>query len=264
MDSSALKRHARCERCAKSDHINTYPTSRIHHPDVRGMRHVTPIHVPTDAEKEFTRHALQLHKDEMWSNAWDRWQNSLPEKFRNATVSDPRLGERISRIKLNQAAVSSAIIVGDVGRGKTWEAVGFANELIRLRILHPSEVLFGTEAGLLSSIANASYGEVGVGLKRLTSGRYRMIIIDDVGHGGWLRPDMRPNVFFLLIDALWGSNDIMVITTNMQKDDLSAYIGRPAYERLRSMAGLESVKVHGEDRRASMARAALRKIPPEK
>lgn len=261
--SEGLKRHARCDRCAQPVHVQTHQGTRVPPPPVSPNSRLTRVYVPTEDETRVANVARKAYEQELWDEAWTRWQDSIPIKFRNATTSLPALKRCISQIRSGITAVSGAVISGEVGRGKTWEAVGFANDVIREGLIHPSQVLFGTEGDLLASVANSAYGDVEVGYRRLTSGRYRMIIIDDVGRAAWLREDMRPKIFSRIFDNMWSNNNIVVVTTNLSRDTFEQYIGTAAMARLRSMVGLQSIFLKSSDKREEITKEILASITLE-
>lgn len=255
--SAALARHARCQTCGTEEHVRQHRGTRMKTTEPDAGTRITSVYVPTPEEKAVAKAARDAYKKELWDAAWERWQQSIPEKFRNASPNLPQLRRNIARIRSGATAVSGSIIGGEVGRGKTWEAVGFANTAIKERLLHPSEVLFGTESELLSSVANSPFADVEAGLRRLTSGRYRLIIIDDVGRGTWLREEMRPKVFSRVFDNMWSNNHIVVITTNLDLPLLKEYVGTAAWDRLRSMVGLDSILLDAVDKREETTRQIL-------
>lgn len=134
-------------------------------------------------------------------------------------------------------ADTHCFLAGDVVVHNTWLAAAYANQAIQQQIFHPGEVLFGSEAQILSGPVNGAFNEFEPALRKLISPRYKMLIIDDVGRGTWLREDMRPKVFSLILDNYWSRNRVVVITTNLDAAALKDYIGEGAMDRLRSMIG---------------------------
>lgn len=193
-----------------------------------------------------------------------RWHASLPEKFRHATTDHPDVKKKVEQVAAGRAATAGMVITGTVGEGKTWMAIAYANELIERNLLQPNQVLFGTESELLASAANAGFGEVEQRLKALTSRRTKMLIVDDVGRGTWLREDMRSKVFSLVFDAAWRDNKIVVVTTNLPKDKLEEEIGSGAMDRLRSMVDYKSTVLtdRGMRRRTTQEMSTDRRSAP--
>ena len=190
-------------------------------------------------DREIAREQQQAIREQQLQ----QWYASLPEKFRHATTDHPDVLKKIDQVSAGHPATAGMVITGTVGEGKTWLAIAYANALIERNLLRPNQVLFGTESELLASAANAGFGEVEHRLRRLTSRRIKMIIVDDVGRGTWLREDMRSKVFSLVFDAAWRDNKIVVVTTNLPKENLEEEIGGGAMDRLRSMVGYKSTNL---------------------
>jgi len=258
----ALTRHTRCSECSHPEHTAQYPEaveSSKANEGMRGTRPITELYELTEEEKEKAQAARLESMRDIWRSQWRKWQESLPEKFRDAETEHPQVLERLKRIKDGKSGVASLAIVGSVGRGKTWLAIAFANQAIRAGYFKPSEVLFGSEADLLAAAANSSYSDVESALRRLVSGRYRMIIIDDVGRGTWLRDDMRAKVFSLVMDKFWADNRVVVVTSNLTRDGLAEYVGEGAMDRLRSMTGYGGIVLDTEHMRRKITEEMLKK-----
>jgi DNA replication protein DnaC len=252
--SPVLIRRARCTTCSTADHRTTNPTP---HDPAETARPLT-IPVPLDPDDiELDRQIAEQQRKDIHTEAWARWQASLPEKFRHAHTDNPKILERLRRWEDGHPGTAGAVVLGGVGEGKTFLAVGYANAAIQHGLVKPGDVLYGTEAELLSSAANSAFSEVDKALRRLINPHYRMIVIDDVGRGTWIRDDMRPKVFSLVLDAAWRDNRVIVITTNLIPDDLLTYIGEGAMDRLRSMVGYDAVDLTDRDMRRKTTQQAL-------
>lgn len=254
---------ARCGPCSSNEHRREYPIqspfTRNGHDTV--PKNITPIVPLTEQERQAARRARQEIDDELWANAWHTWQTMLPEKFKNATNNHPMVADKLSRLIQGTAPLetSGVLIRGIVGRGKTWLAIGYANDMIQAGVLHPSQVLFGTESELLASVANAPFAEVEKELKKLTSGRYRCIIVDDIGRGTWLRDDMRAKVFSFVFDKQWAHGNMVIATTNLSRENMTKYMGSAAMDRLLSMCGYSpDVLLEGLDKRKERTNARIR------
>lgn len=252
-DSPVLLRRARCLQCSKPEHKAQHPTG---YEDTAPRPLTVQPEIPAPLQRLDAEIAAS-QRQQIFAAALQKWRDSLPEKFRESTTDHPKILERLARIEAGQPGTAGALVFGPVGEGKTFLALGYANLAIERGLVKPNEVLFGTEAELLAAAANASYGEVENALKRLASPSHRMVIIDDVGRGTWLREDMRPKVFMLVLDSAWRENRIVVITTNLGVTDLEEYIGGGAMDRLRSMCGYAAISLDDRGMRRQVTEEAL-------
>lgn len=215
---------------------------------------------PASSDPELARLDYEIAKQqrhEIRTQQLQRWRDSLPEKFRYARTDHPDVVKRVEQVAAGTPATAGMVITGTLGEGKTWMAVAYANALIERDLIQPNEILFGTESELLASAANAGFGDVEKRLRALTSRRVKMLIVDDVGRGTWLREDMRSKVFSLVFDAAWRDNKIVVVTTNLPKDNLEEEIGSGAMDRLRSMVGYKSTNLTDRDMRRRITNEML-------
>ena len=248
LGSAALARHARCADCATDEHLAAFPDPAAAAAAV--VPALTNLYVPSRAERALATAAQREVYEEIWTQQWDRWRASLPEKFRDADTEHSQVKERLRRLRSGQTGVASMVILGPPGTGKTFLATGYANAAIKAGFFAPSEVLFGSEAELLASVANSSFGEVEVGLRKVISRRVRMLVLDDVGRGTWL-------------DKFWSENRVVVVTSNLSPTDLGTYIGDGAMDRLRSLAGNSSLVLDTESKRKKVTEEMLAKAEEE-
>ena len=261
-----FKTMVRCGKCStdqhKQQHSITTPSTETSTMKFGG-RVQNKYHL-TEPEKLLAEQAKREVNAELWVSAWKNWVSRIPQKFQTASVSNPSndlVERKIKNLEQHIASLDTAglLIRGKVGRGKTWLAVGYANDLIKKGILHPNQVLFGSESKLLAAAANTTFKDVEKELRELTSGKYKLIIIDDIGRGTWLREDMRPKVFSLVFDHQWAEGHTVVATTNLSRRELSDYIGSAAMDRLLSMCGYApDVLMEGTDQRKEQTNNRLR------
>lgn len=232
--------HARCDICRAPAHISAHPTDA---PDIplgaSGFsRPLTAIYQPTPEELAASERARAQLAEERYQEAMNRWNESVPARFRDARSEHPQLLERLRHVQKGHYGIGSLLITGEVGQGKTWLALSYAYEILRRKIMRPSEIVFGTEADLLASIGNAPFAEVDQRLRRLTQGRYRLIIVDDVGRANWLKEDARPAIFWNVINEQYKNKGLVVLTTNIdRREELESYIGKASFDRLAAMTG---------------------------
>ena len=272
---SVFIEHLRCKKCSTPTHFehfkNKPQTSEVNNRNKPASSHSSTgrvqSHYHVSEEEELLAQEARLEvRRELWRNAWKTWTSRIPQKFQQATTTDPGndlIRKKIQQLETHRSSFDTAglLIRGKVGRGKTWLAVGYANDLIRKGLLHPTQVLFGSESKLLASAANAAYKDVEKELRELTSGKYKMIIIDDIGRGTWLREDMRPKVFSLVFDQQWADGNTVVATTNLSRKELSDYMGSAAMDRLLSMCGYApDIIMEGTDQRKEQTNQRLRNV----
>lgn len=255
LGGSALARHARCASCAEESHLAAHPTPKP--ADGVTRKSITELYVPTEEEIERARIVQREVFGEIWTEQWNRWQASVPEKFRNAETQNAQVVERLRRLSAGERGISSLVVLGAPGYGKTFLSIAYANAAIKAGYFKPSEVLFGSEAELLASVANSGFGEVEAGLRRLISPKIKMLIIDDVGRGTWLNEAMRPKVFSLVMDKFWSENRVIVVTSNLAPNALGEYIGDGAMDRLRSMVGSGALVLDTESKRKKVTEEML-------
>lgn len=255
-DLPVLRSHAKCDKCLTPTHRRNFPGTRF---PVRPATITPRRYIPTSEDLAAEREVVLEEKERLWQEAWERWQGGLPLKYREATVTHPKLQQRLRLLSHGHLAVASAVIAGPYGSGKTWNAVGYANDAIKRRYLHPAEVLYGTETEILAKIGNANYSSVSTLLEKLVSSRYSMIVIDEVGRGAWLNPEMRPKIFSYVLDKMYGNDKVMVVVSNMGKEDFEAYIGAGAMDRLRAMSGYDGIYIDADNKRRLVTKALLDK-----
>jgi hypothetical protein len=257
LGESPLARHARCATCGTDRHLAAHPAGDADRDAVHRSRAITDLYVPTPADVAAATEARREVHQEIWTSQWDRWQASLPVKFRNAETSHPKVVECLRRLSIGERGIASLAVLGAPGYGKTWLGVAYANAAIKAGFFKPSQVTFGSESELLASVANSTFGEVEKGLRRLTHPSTQMLIIDDVGRGTWLNEAMRPKVFSLVLDKFWSENRVVVITSNLDPAELVTYIGDGAMDRLRSLAGNASLVLDDEPKRRRVTEEML-------
>lgn len=248
--SPVLSLHARCEPCGNKEHMKANPIAVLDtKPEESNL--VSLLHKATEEELAIDKQVRDEISKELWDAQWKRWEDSLPDKFRGANTDHTMIVERLARLKEGKKGrgVASLAAFGDTGVGKTYLAISYANTAIKAGYFKPSEVLFGSESELLSAAANAPFADVETAFRRLTNGRYKMIIIDDVGRGAYLRDDMRPKIWSLILDKMYSENRVVVITSNLDPTRLTEHIGEGAMDRLRAMVGYGSLILKEPQRR---------------
>lgn len=233
--SAVLARRARCSDCVDATHRAANQQAPL-----QSSRATTTPKPVTGDEAAWDARILAEQQATIRARELAAWQARLPAKFQNATTEHPSVMAALKRWADGMPGTAGLGILGATGYGKTWAAIGYANAAIKAGLVRPSQILYGTEAELLAGAVNAKFSDVAANLHQLTDRRYRMIVIDDVGRGPWLRDDMRQKVFAVVADAAWRDNKVLVITTNLTNDGLKEYVGEAAWDRMGSAAGYQS------------------------
>lgn len=144
------------------------------------------------------------------------------------------------------------------GVGKTHLVCALVNEIIETEdkavicgeriVKHRCPVYFTTENELLRRIRTTydhkDGGETEEGIYRQLS-HVDLLIIDDVGK---VRPkdlSFLQGVYFNIIDQRYSDSQPIILTTNLDYDQLEEHIGGACADRLREMAGKNFIKMTG-------------------
>lgn len=171
------------------------------------------------------------------------WKEKVGPTFANATTDNPRILEKVSRLKTpNGRHNTSIILTGNMGTGKTWLGYAYINLALASGAVTNGQIVADTETSVLSKIASSGYKRVDM-LEELCNPRYKIYFIDDVGQGYFSREDVRTEVWYELIDHIYSHQLSLIMTTNLALTDnaLGRWIGMRAYDRLRSLVGTEGV-----------------------
>lgn len=176
------------------------------------------------------------------------WKAKVGPTFANATTDDPKILNKVARLKNpNGRHNTSIILTGAMGAGKTWLGYAYINLALASGALTNGQVIADTETSVLSKIASSGYKRVDM-LEELCNPRYQIYFIDDVGQGYFSREDVRTEVWYELIDHVYSHQLTLIITTNLPLTDkaLGRWIGARAFDRLRSLVGSEGVMDPGK------------------
>lgn len=269
--SPSAARHLRCGSCAAESHFgprwnptpNRETTGTSQHDEIRTGSRTGRIvavrrHVPDPEEQQWHREAAEQLEAERRNTARDRWLSNLPERWQlpydqnEALV--PEVADRLNRLQKNQHVGTSLLCIGPFGSGKTWVAYTYARAAVDRRLLWPSEVRIGTEAEIVEPLANAGF-RIAEEMGKLFKPTLKMLIIDDVGSfSAYRNQQERWAAFGKIVDWMYVHRRALVITTNKSLGtgaELEQWIGLPAYERIKSMAGEKQV-FRDENKRGEM------------
>lgn len=130
---------------------------------------------------------------------------------------------------------NSLIILGGVGSGKTHLASSIANAMIARGI----PVLFGTYLEHLEELRR-EFNSTGERLYLAKMKSTPLLVLDDIGREK--QTDWSRQVMFDVINHRYEHMTPIVITTNMSKKDLEAYLGKDVYSRLCEMSAMLETK----------------------
>jgi DNA replication protein DnaC len=196
-------------------------------------------------------------QDERWARAQEQWCARVPERFQEATSADPTLVAAVQSWRTGTKA--SLLAFGDKGVGKTHLGYAMLNQLVRERLVHPYNILAGSEADLLASISQGGFDRAEDLRRRVMNPRrWDIIMVDDVGYSTFNRND-RINLWRELADHMWANKKALIITTNLElsretvgpggekiaEKPLETWVGDAAYDRITHMTNGTSVHIDG-------------------
>lgn len=187
------------------------------------------------------------------SHAAREWAEKVGPTFASASTDTPQVWERIERHKAKQGLHKTSILFygNQFGRGKTWKAYAYINELVKEGLLLPGQVFFGTESATVSRIANAGFNRSDEMLEMKRDG-HRVFFIDDVGQGYFFKREHREEVWYELIDHIYTKRLTLILTTNLpfHESGLGAHVGGRAWDRLRTLVGNDgAIQIQGTNKR---------------
>lgn len=268
--SPSAARYLRCEPCAQDSHfgpqwnpapghsIGLGPDDRVVVGD-RGTSVTIRKYVPDPIDLEWERQAVEDLATERRNGARERWLMSLPERWQLPYDDGEELvrevEDRLTRLKSGNSVGTSLICFGPFGSGKTWVAYTYARAAVDRRLLWPKEIVIGTEAEIVEPLASAAAWDIAARMDDLLKPTLKMLMIDDVGtFSAYRNAEQRFAAFGKIVDWMYVHKRALVITTNKSLGtggELEQWIGAPAYERLKSMAGQHQV-YRDENKRGEM------------
>lgn len=196
---------------------------------------------------------LKSVKKKKASQASKEWAEKVGPTFSNADTKTPQILERIERHRTKQGLHKTSILFhgNQFGRGKTWAAYSYINELVKEGLFLPGQIFFGTESATVSRIANSGFNrsEEMLEMKRQS---HRIFYIDDVGMGYFFKREHREEVWYELIDHIYTKRLTLILTTNLlfTEHGLGAHVGARAWDRLRTLVGDDgAIEMRGLNKR---------------
>lgn len=218
---------ARCAQCRSDCETTAEDRSAIDEQEISQWR--------TD------RHALHVQT----------WRTRVQHRHRDyldATTTDSQLQPVLEAMAASRTG--GAVICGPISVGKTHAAFGLLNDLITMGAATPSSVLFGSEQDVLGAVANAPWAEAEPLRRKLTSARWDIVMIDDVGWGTFKRAEEQHSLWHNLTDSIACRQGRLILTSNHNPSSLEQWIGAPAWERVNLITGRTVVTLNGFNQRA--------------
>jgi DNA replication protein DnaC len=214
-------------------------------------------------------------KKERIDSALRDWDTLVGRRFARAKIDDPVIAEKVN-VRVRRIVDggplhrNSIVLIGHLGVGKTWTSYAYARQLIEEGALSPGEVLFGTEIGLLTPLALATYDRTEKIQSFLDPSR-KFYLIDEVGRATFKSTELRHEIWYAIINHAYENHIPIVITTNKSSrrsvtrdtktnkeysNELEAWIGEAAYDRLKYMAD-DGVIIPGDVNKRAEVNVAL-------
>ena len=200
-----------------------------------------PPQIPTDDIVE-RMDDLRRHRESLW-------EQKIPPRFLDAKLgdfdcaADTNVDDVVTAIDawVDDGARSNLVILGPVGTGKTHAAIGAA------RALHftGKRIAFWPVVELLDALRPGA-SELGA-RDPATARESAILILDDLGAE---RPtDWTAERLYALVNRRWLEELPIIVTSNLEPEDLRAAVGDRLYSRLAHDA--VAVRFSGGDRRRS-------------
>jgi DNA replication protein DnaC len=171
------------------------------------------------------------------------WADIVGATFDKAHTELPQVKERVERLKTKQGLHKTSIIFHGslLGRGKTWHAYAYLNELVHQGIVLPGQIFFGTESSRISKAANSGFNR-NEEMEEMKHASHKVFFIDDVGLAYFFKTEQREEVWYELIDHIYTRRLTLILTTNLAftaqgAGSLGRHLGERAFDRLRSLVG---------------------------
>ena len=184
--------------------------------------------------------------------ALKEWKESIEPRWRDAELSmvNPEskpyraITDKVKRWRSGKGLNElSLLLVGALGRGKTYMGYVYINALISQGLLHAGQVFVSTER-TLAAVATSGF-EKEKRMRDIISPRYKFFLIDDIGRGAFGNSESaRGEIWFELLNHIYSNQLAFVGTTNLraaapkgEPSDLQRWIGSASWERLGHIVG---------------------------
>ena len=201
---------------------------------------------------------LTMVKEDTIEKSVKKWAATVDATFSHAATETPAIVDRVSRLKRRQGLHKTSIVLyGDqLGRGKTWNAYAYLNQIVAVGAATPGQIVYGTEGSTMSALANSGYQRTD-NTNEFLRESHKFFFIDDVGQGYYFKEQARHEVWYALIDHVYTRQQTLILTTNLafNERELGGWIGFRAFDRLKSLVGDDgAIRVTGVNRREEVLR----------
>ena len=242
----ALAEESRAARARAAQRAQAYVNKerQIHKENVSPSEYLTRLNRSMMKDTVIVKEA----KAARVKNSLANWKEKVGPTFAEATTDNPKINERVARLKDDQGRHKTSLILqGNLGTGKTWLSYAFINLAISSGAVTAGQILADTEISAISSTVSAGYKKAEM-FEELLNPRYQIYFIDDVGQGFFNDIEKRHEVWFNLINHVYTHQLTLLITTNLALTDagLGRHLGKRAYDRLKSLVGPDGVMEPGK------------------
>lgn len=197
-----------------------------------------------------------------------KWSKRVRTTFAEASSDMPVVLERVERLRVKRGLHKTSIVFSgaELGRGKTWQAYSYLNQVIASGGGTSGQIIFGTEGATIARIATSGFERAG-NMRELLQESHRFFFIDDVGQGYYYKEESRHEVWFELIDHIYTQQLTLILTTNLAftEQSLGKWIGFRAFDRLKSLVGDDGfVAMSGINKREEVLRENEAKFQNQK
>jgi DNA replication protein DnaC len=219
---------------------------------VRSHDEVSDVEYSQRLKRSLNKDKLVVDKvnKERIERSLEEWKRRVGPTFAGATVDHPIVLDRIARLSQNKGTHKTSLILhGNMGVGKSWTCYAYINMAIAAGVVTAGQIVADTETAVLGKITVSGYKKPEM-LEELFHDRNKIYFIDDVGQGYFSDVQKRTEVWFELIDHIYTHQLTILITTNLNQDQLNRWIGPRAFDRLRAIVAdgyIEPSKVNRRD-----------------
>ncbi|MBC9705825.1 MAG: ATP-binding protein [Enterococcus sp.] len=271
MLEDAMERRRAATQAAQSEHPPPKPRQTVD-----TSEYVRKLNESIAKDQEIAANLKKTRID----SALREWDTIVGPRFANARVEDQgilrRVNSRVERIVAGGPLhKNSMVLTGHLGVGKTWTGYAYARRLLEEGVLQPSEILHGTEIGLLTSLSLATFDRADK-IQEFLKPQHKFYFIDEVGRATFKTSELRHEIWYAIINHAYENHIPVVLTTNKSTSstavidaksnrqyttEMEQWIGEAAYDRLKYMTGEDGVVVPGDVNKRGAVNTMLDNLP---